>query len=85
MPISAELIEEYKQKRAKIEQMASPEAIEKRHAEGQLTDQTAAALLRDVERLAKMAELQVDAAERVKIQKAITIIKDLIFKLAKVI
>ena len=37
MPTNEELIEEYKQKRAKIEQMASPEVIEKRHKGGQWT------------------------------------------------
>lgn len=37
MATTAELIEEYKQKRAKIEQMAPPEVIEKRHKEGQWT------------------------------------------------
>ncbi|MFH1088119.1 MAG: acyl-CoA carboxylase subunit beta [Chloroflexota bacterium] len=34
---TARLIKEYKQKRARIEQMAGPEAIEKRHQKGQLT------------------------------------------------
>jgi acetyl-CoA carboxylase carboxyltransferase component len=37
MASTEELIEEYKRKRAKIEQMASPEAIEKRHSKGQWT------------------------------------------------
>jgi acetyl-CoA carboxylase carboxyltransferase component len=37
MASTEELIEEYKKKRAKIEQMASPEAIEKRHQKGQWT------------------------------------------------
>jgi acetyl-CoA carboxylase carboxyltransferase component len=37
MSSTEELIEEYKQKRAKIEAMASPEAIEKRHSKGQWT------------------------------------------------
>ena len=37
MATTEELIEEYKQKRAKIEQMASPDAIEKRHKAGQWT------------------------------------------------
>jgi len=37
MATTKELIEEYQQKRAKIEQMASPEAIEKRHKKGQWT------------------------------------------------
>ena len=37
MPTNEEMIEEYKQKRAKIEQMASPEVIEKRHKGGQWT------------------------------------------------
>ncbi len=37
MATTKKLIEEYKQKRAKIEQMASPEVIEKRHKKGQWT------------------------------------------------
>ena len=37
MPTNEELIEEYKRKRAKIEQIASPEVIEKRHKGGQWT------------------------------------------------
>ena len=37
MPTTEELIEQYKQKRAKILAMASPEAIEKRHKAGQWT------------------------------------------------
>ena len=37
MASTKELIEEYLKKRAKIEAMASPEAIEKRHKEGQWT------------------------------------------------
>ncbi|MDP2916778.1 MAG: carboxyl transferase domain-containing protein, partial [Dehalococcoidia bacterium] len=37
MPSNEELIEEYKKKRARIEQMAAPEVIEKRHKEGQWT------------------------------------------------
>jgi len=37
MPTNEELIEEYKQKRAKIEQIASPEVVEKRHKGGQWT------------------------------------------------
>jgi len=37
MATTAELIEEYKRKRAKIEQMAAPEVIEKRHKGGQWT------------------------------------------------
>ena len=37
MASTEELIEEYKRKRASIEQMASPEAIEKRHKKGQWT------------------------------------------------
>ncbi len=37
MATTQELIEEYKQKRAKIEQMAPPETIEKRHKKGQWT------------------------------------------------
>ena len=61
------------------------EAIEKRHAAGELTAGKSAALLRDVERLAKMAELQADVEERVKIQKAINIIKNLLVKLAGVV
>ncbi len=37
MATTKELIEEYQQKRTQIEQMASPEAIEKRHQKGQWT------------------------------------------------
>ncbi|TES84432.1 MAG: acyl-CoA carboxylase subunit beta [Dehalococcoidia bacterium] len=37
MSSTEDLIEEYKKKRAKIEKMASPEAIEKRHSRGQWT------------------------------------------------
>ena len=37
MSRNAELIKEYKRKRAKILQMASPEVIEKRHKAGQWT------------------------------------------------
>ena len=37
MPTNEELIEEYKRKRAKIEQIASPEVVEKRHKGGQWT------------------------------------------------
>ena len=37
MATTQELIEEYKRKRAKIEQMAAPEVIEKRHKGGQWT------------------------------------------------
>lgn len=37
MATTKELIEEYQKKRAKIEAMASPEAIERRHKEGQWT------------------------------------------------
>jgi acetyl-CoA carboxylase carboxyltransferase component len=37
MATTSELIEEYKRKKAKIEQMAAPEAIEKRHKGGQWT------------------------------------------------
>ena len=37
MSTTKKLIEEYKKKRAKILQMASPEAIEKRHKGGQWT------------------------------------------------
>jgi TnpA family transposase len=56
------------------------EAIEKSHAEGKLTDEKASLLLRDVERIAKMAELKASVEERVKIQKAINVIKNLIVK-----
>ena len=40
MATTKELIEEYKEKRARIVQMASPEAIEKRHQGGQMTART---------------------------------------------
>lgn len=37
MATTKDLIEQYKQKREKIVAMASPEAIDKRHKEGQWT------------------------------------------------